>query len=86
MTEMQYLDLHGERVAYLDEGAIGDGEREVILLLHGMAGSSQTWRPLMRSLARNFRVIAPTYSVTAAPPNREATIHWVPSRCWCAIY
>ncbi|MCB0932900.1 MAG: alpha/beta fold hydrolase [Mycobacterium sp.] len=59
MTEMQYLDLHGERVAYLDEGAIGDGEREVILLLHGMAGSSQTWRPLMRSLARNFRVIAP---------------------------
>ena len=59
MTEMQYLDLHGERVAYLDEGAIGDGEQEVILLLHGMAGSSQTWRPLMRSLARNFRVIAP---------------------------
>ena len=40
MNDVKYLDLHGEGVAYLDEG---DGE--VILLLHGMAGSSQTWRP-----------------------------------------
>ncbi len=51
---MKYLDLHGERVAYLDEG-----EGEVILLLHGIAGSSNTWRPLVGPLSRHFRVLAP---------------------------
>ena len=54
MNDMKYLDLHGEQVAYLDEG---DGE--VILLLHGMAGSSQTWRPVIRPLSRKYRVVAP---------------------------
>lgn len=53
-TEMRYVDLHGERVAYLDEG-----QGEVVLLLHGIAGSSQTWRPVVRPLSRNFRVVAP---------------------------
>ncbi len=54
MTELNYLDLHGERVAYLDQG-----NGEVLLLLHGMAGSSQTWRSVIRPLARHYRVIAP---------------------------
>lgn len=54
MTEMKYLDLHGERVAYLDEGS-----GETVLLLHGIAGSSQTWRPLIRPLSRRYRVVAP---------------------------
>lgn len=76
MTQMKYLDLHGERVAYLDDGPTGPGRpdgtgtpdgpgtpygssAEVILLLHGIAGSSQTWRSLIRPLSRSFRVIAP---------------------------
>ncbi len=54
MTEMNYLELHGERVAYLDEGS-----GEAIVLLHGIAGSSQTWRALIRPLSRRYRVIAP---------------------------
>jgi len=54
MTDVKYLDLHGEQVAYLDEG-----RGEVILLLHGMAGSSQTWRSVIRPLSRTYRVIAP---------------------------
>lgn len=54
MTELKYLDLHGERVAYVDEG---DGE--VLLLLHGMAGSSATWRSVLGPLSRTYRVIAP---------------------------
>ncbi|WP_396925732.1 alpha/beta fold hydrolase [Mycolicibacterium sp.] len=54
MDELKYLDLHGDRVAYLDEG-----QGEVILLLHGMAGSSQTWRSVVRPLSRKYRVIAP---------------------------
>ena len=54
MTDMSYLDLHGDRVAYLDEGS-----GETILLLHGIAGSSQTWRSVIRPLSRKFRVVAP---------------------------
>ena len=54
MSELKYLELHGERVAYLDEG-----HGEVLLLLHGMAGSSQTWRSVIRPLSRKFRVVAP---------------------------
>lgn len=52
--EMKYLDLHGEKLAYFDEG---DGE--VILLLHGIACSSQTWRSVIGPLSKNYRVIAP---------------------------
>ena len=54
MTDLKYLDLHGDRVAYLDEGS-----GEAIVLLHGIAGSSETWRSVMRPLSRNFRVVAP---------------------------
>ena len=54
MGDRKYLDLHGDRVAYLDEG-----RGEVVLLLHGMAGSSQTWRSVMGPLSRNYRVVAP---------------------------
>ena len=54
MDELKYLDLHGDQVAYLDEG-----QGEVILLLHGMAGSSQTWRSVVGPLSRKYRVIAP---------------------------
>ncbi|MET0700945.1 MAG: alpha/beta fold hydrolase [Mycobacterium sp.] len=54
MDDMRYLELHGERVAYQDAG---DGE--VLLLIHGMAGSSATWRGVIPQLAKNFRVIAP---------------------------
>jgi pimeloyl-ACP methyl ester carboxylesterase len=54
MTELKYLDLHDERVAYLDEG-----NGEVVVLLHGIAGSSQTWRSVIRPLARKYRVVAP---------------------------
>ena len=54
MDDMRYLELHGERVAYQDAG---DGE--TLLLIHGMAGSSATWRDVIPALATNYRVIAP---------------------------
>jgi pimeloyl-ACP methyl ester carboxylesterase len=53
-TDMKFLDVHGERVAYVDEGS-----GEAILLLHGILGSSQTWRAVIGPLARNYRVVAP---------------------------
>jgi pimeloyl-ACP methyl ester carboxylesterase len=54
MSEMKYLDLHGDRVAYRDAGA-GDA----LLLIHGMAGSSATWRAVLPQLSRKYRVVAP---------------------------
>ena len=38
MTDLTYLELNGDRVAYLD---VGQGS--AVLLIHGMGGSSQTW-------------------------------------------
>ena len=52
--ELKFLELHGDRVAYRDAG-----EGEALLLIHGMAGSSATWRAVTPQLAKNFRVVAP---------------------------
>ncbi len=52
--EKKYLDVNGDRIAYVDEG-----EGETLLLVHGMAGSSATWRHLIPRLARDCRVVAP---------------------------
>lgn len=54
MSEMKHFDLHGDHVAYQD---VGDGEP--VLLIHGMAGSSATWRAITPMLSRNYRVITP---------------------------
>ena len=59
MPEMKFLDLHGDRIAFLDEGHHEGGDADVILLLHGMAGSSATWRSVIGPLSRKYRVIAP---------------------------
>ena len=54
MNELKFLELHGDRVAYHD-----DGDGEVLLLIHGMAGSSESWRAVIPQLSKKFRVIAP---------------------------
>lgn len=55
MSELKYLELHGNRVAYRDAGS-GD---EALLLIHGMAGSSDTWRDVIPQLSKKYRVVAP---------------------------
>jgi pimeloyl-ACP methyl ester carboxylesterase len=55
MNEIKYLELHGDRVAYQD---VGSGD-EVVLLIHGMAGSSETWRGVIPQLSKKYRVVAP---------------------------
>jgi pimeloyl-ACP methyl ester carboxylesterase len=55
MAEMKYTELHGDRVAYQD---VGTGP-EALLLIHGMAGSSETWRAVIPQLSRRYRVVAP---------------------------
>jgi pimeloyl-ACP methyl ester carboxylesterase len=52
--EVNYLDLHGDRVAYREAGT-GDA----LLLIHGMAGSSATWRGVLPLLSKRYRVVAP---------------------------
>lgn len=54
MTELKFLELHGDRVAYRDAG-----HGDVLLFIHGMAGSSATWRAVLPQLAKKFRVVAP---------------------------
>jgi pimeloyl-ACP methyl ester carboxylesterase len=54
MSELKFLELHGDRVAYRDTG---DGE--VLLLIHGMAGSSATWRAVWPQLSKKYRLVAP---------------------------
>jgi pimeloyl-ACP methyl ester carboxylesterase len=51
--------MHGHRVSYRVAGDLDDPGRPVILLLHGMAGSSATWRAVMPSLAERATVVAP---------------------------
>jgi pimeloyl-ACP methyl ester carboxylesterase len=54
MTDLKFLELHGDRVAYRDAG-----HGKVVLLIHGMAGSSATWRSVLPQLAKKYRVVAP---------------------------
>src|ERR1039458_7602458 len=46
--------IHGHHVSYRMAG-----EGPTILLIHGIAGSSTTWRAVMPSLAEHYTVIAP---------------------------
>jgi pimeloyl-ACP methyl ester carboxylesterase len=54
MSELSYLELHGDRIAYREAG-----RGHALLLIHGMAGSSATWREIIPQLAKKYRVIAP---------------------------
>ncbi len=55
MNELKYLELHGDRVAFRD---VGTGP-ETLVLIHGMAGSSEAWREVIPQLSRRYRVVAP---------------------------
>ena len=54
---MQTAMLHGRELAYREAGA-GEG-KPTLVLIHGMAGSSATWRELMPRLENRFHIIAP---------------------------
>jgi len=52
--EVRHVMIHGHAVGYRMAGC-----GPVILLIHGMAGSSRTWLEVMPLLARDYTVIAP---------------------------
>ncbi len=53
---VEHVTIHGHEVAYRRAG-----EGPVLLLLHGIAGSSETWIPAMRLLHRDYAVLAPDF-------------------------
>lgn len=54
---MERVFTHGHHLSYRESGA-GEG-RQTILLIHGMAGSSRTWRAMIPRLEKRYHVIAP---------------------------
>ncbi len=52
--ELHYATIHGHQIAYRREGS-----GPLLVLLHGMAGSSATWRHVIPVLAQRFTVVAP---------------------------
>src|SRR2546423_14984372 len=50
----RFVRIHGHDVAYR-----AAGEGPVVLLVHGIAGSSATWSQVMPALAEHHTVIAP---------------------------
>jgi len=51
---MQYCTIHGYRRAY-----VRAGKGPALLMIHGIGDSSDSWRPVLEQLARQFTVIAP---------------------------
>jgi pimeloyl-ACP methyl ester carboxylesterase len=52
--DLRHIEIHGHRV-----GCRTGGSGPVIVLVHGMAGSSATWRYVLPMLAEHFTVVAP---------------------------
>ena len=52
--KLRHLSIHGHRAAVRTAG-----EGPVLLLIHGMAGSSATWKHVLPVLAQRFTVVAP---------------------------
>jgi len=53
---VEYISIHGHQIGYRR-----GGQGPVLLLLHGIAGSSLTWVPAMRLLQRDYTVLAPDF-------------------------
>jgi pimeloyl-ACP methyl ester carboxylesterase len=51
---LRHVSLHGHDVAYQYAGS-----GPAVVLVHGMAGSSATWRRVVPALAESATVIAP---------------------------
>jgi pimeloyl-ACP methyl ester carboxylesterase len=63
---VQAIGLHGRVIGYL-----GGGDGPVLLLVHGMAGSSENWREVIEPLAQRHTVVAPDlpgHGVSTAGP------------------
>src|SRR5664280_3277834 len=53
---VEHISIHGHQIGYRR-----GGEGPVLLLFHGIAGSSLTWVPAMRLLQSDYTVVAPDF-------------------------
>ena len=53
---VEHISIHGHQIGYRR-----GGRGPVLLLLHGIAGSSLTWVPAMRLLESDYTVLAPDF-------------------------
>src|SRR5665647_1619672 len=53
---VEHISIHGHQIGYRR-----GGEGPVLLLLHGIAGSSLTWVPAMSLLQSDYTVLAPDF-------------------------
>ena len=51
--------LHGHRLVARIAGDSGDTGRPVLLMVHGLGGSSETWHDVLPGLAQRYTVVAP---------------------------
>ena len=74
--ECHEIELHGHSVTYRTAGS-----GPVLLLLHGIANSSETWEPVADALAEHFTIIAPDLLGHGAVGHaRAATTRSAPTR------
>jgi pimeloyl-ACP methyl ester carboxylesterase len=52
--ELRHIQIHGSSIGYRTAGA-----GPVVVLIHGMAGSSETWEPVIPLLAQHCTIVAP---------------------------
>ena len=60
MTEVSTISVHGRQVAFRRAGSGGGrGGRPCVVLVHGIAGDSSEWEPVLDRLSTSYDVIAP---------------------------
>ncbi len=52
--DLRHVTIHGHSVGYRRAGS-----GEAVVLIHGLAGNSRTWKDVMPALSRSYDVIAP---------------------------
>jgi pimeloyl-ACP methyl ester carboxylesterase len=58
-VEKRDVVLHGHRLVTRIGGEAGAAARPVLLLVHGLGGSSATWQEVLPALAQRYTVVAP---------------------------
>lgn len=56
MSDTQYIDIHGVRIAYRDEG-VGP----TLLLLHGLGAEGSCWDAQVKTFQSSYRIIRPDF-------------------------
>ena len=77
LPELKTVDIGGTPISIRDTAPTNDDNKPVIVLLHGLAGSSQTWAFQFRTLSEYFRIIAwdmPGYGVSGGFVRENPTV------------